>query len=437
MLSCCFVVFYRYIGYWSYFIHFRLIIIICFKKARNVKNKLVIMIHILLSLFFFVAIIFGFATSLLILFSKKKYSKSFFLGLFLLSLTVASIYNFYLSVHSFKNLPSLFTITKSFIFLVAPSAFLYIRNILFTDTLFKKHDWLHFIPFLLYFSLTIFIWIRNYFNLEIISFLYSKIESPFSIISLTIWLLYAFCQTMMILNYNFKKNEGNQFLKTNLGWIRIYNLVILFLFSTLFVHYFLVNNIGMADFSCCILMSSVLIFTVGCLYFKPQMFYDTDMSFEKNNVMNDNCQLIKTVQNKDNLPLVKELAYEKKEEYLIKLNNVLSGKKLFLKKDFVIRDLSDETGISVHHLSSLINSEFHVHFQDFVNLKRIEYFNEKINDPEWKDLSLEGMAWGAGFKSRTTCFRAFIKHTGKSPSEYFKIIKQKKEDNADFIIQNN
>ncbi|WP_269236265.1 helix-turn-helix domain-containing protein [Flavobacterium flavigenum] len=99
--------------------------------------------------------------------------------------------------------------------------------------------------------------------------------------------------------------------------------------------------------------------------------------------------------------------------------------------------MSDETGISVHQLFILINSEFHVHFQDFVDLKRIEYFNEKINDPEWKDLSLEGMALGSGFKSRTTCFSAFIKHTGKSPSEYFKIIKRKKEDKADFVIQNN
>ncbi|WP_417941088.1 helix-turn-helix domain-containing protein [Flavobacterium sp. RS13.1] len=147
--------------------------------------------------------------------------------------------------------------------------------------------------------------------------------------------------------------------------------------------------------------------------------------------------MIKTVENKKGLQIIKELTQEKKEEYLTKLNNVLNDKQLFLRKNFVIRDLSDETGISVHHLSGLINSEFNLHFQDFVNLKRIEYFNKKINDPEWKDLSLEGMAWGSGFKSRTTCFRAFIKHTGKSPSEYFKVIKQKKEDKADFVIQNN
>ncbi|WP_229684239.1 helix-turn-helix domain-containing protein [Flavobacterium limi] len=268
------------------------------------------------------------------------------------------------------------------------------------------------------------------------SFLYSKIDSPFSMMSLTIWLMYAFCQTMMILNYDFKKNEETQFLKTNVSWIRIYNLVILFLFSTLFVHYFLINSITMTDFSCYILISSVLIFTVGCLYFKPQMFYDLDVSFENYPVINDDdCQIVKTDESKNNLPSVKELTQEKKQEYLIKLNTVFLGKKLFLKKDFVIRDLSDETGISVHNLSNLINSEFNLHFQDFVNLKRIEYFNEKINDPEWKDLSLEGMAWGSGFKSRTTCFRAFVKHTGKSPSEYFKVIRDN-PDKTNYIIQN-
>jgi AraC-like DNA-binding protein len=211
--------------------------------------------------------------------------------------------------------------------------------------------------------------------------------------------------------------------------------VILFLFSTLFVHYFLISQIDGVDFSCYILISSVLIFTVGWLYFKPQIFYDPNGSIESFNFVKDNSQIIKTAENKNTLPLVKELTQEKKEEYLRKLDTVFSNKKLFLKKDFVIRDLSDETGISVHHLSNLINSEFNLHFQDFVNLKRIEYFNEKINDPEWKDLSLEGMAWGAGFKSRTTCFRAFIKHTGKSPSEYFKIIRGNPDEAKKYFLE--
>ena len=379
------------------------------------------MIDILLSLFFFLAIIIGFASSFLVLFSKRNYSQSFFLGLFVFSLTVVSIYNFYLSVNTFKNLPNFFIITKSFIFLAAPSAFLYVRNVLFSNKLLRKYDLLHFLPFVIYFGLIIFVWIGSYFGLPIIGFLSNKIDSPFSMLSLTIWMLYAFCQTMMILNYDAKAFKENDFhLIKVFGWIRVFNLAILFLFSTLFVYYFLIKKIDREDFSCYIMISFVLFFTVGWVYFKPQIFYDSNCLIKSFDLSSHNSR---TGESKNMPPLVKELSAEKKEEYLKKLDIVFSDKKLFLKKDFLIRDLSDETGISVRHLSNLINSEFNLHFQDFVNLKRIEYFNEKINDLDWKDLSLEGMAWGAGFKSRTTCFRAFIKHTGKSPSEYLKIIK--------------
>ncbi|MEN2398331.1 helix-turn-helix domain-containing protein [Flavobacterium sp. MC2016-06] len=379
------------------------------------------MIDILLSLFFFIAAIAGFATSLIVVFSRRNYSKSFFLGLFLLSLAIVSVYNFYLSANVFKDFPDFFSITKSFIFLSAPCSFLYVRNILAPGKKFRKYDWLHFLPFAIYFILNLLVYAGSYTNFSIVDAIALKVKNPFSILMLTIWLLYVFFQTILILNYDLKKFKGNQFHRIKvLNWIRVYNLMILFLFSALFVHYFLVRKVNVLDLSSYFLFSSVLFFTVGWLYFRPHIFHDEEESFD---FVSDTTVVIKTKEVKGNLPLVNELTSDKKEEYLLKLEHVFSSKKLFLKRDFVIRDLSDETGISVHHLSNLINSEFNLHFQDYVNLKRIEYFRDKINDPEWKDLSLEGMAWGSGFKSRTTCFRAFIKHTGKSPSEYFKTIR--------------
>ena len=38
--------------------------------------------------------------------------------------------------------------------------------------------------------------------------------------------------------------------------------------------------------------------------------------------------------------------------------------------------------------------------------------------PEWRQLTLEGLALEAGFSNRTTFFRAFTKLTGCTPSEY-------------------
>lgn len=285
------------------------------------------MIDIVLSLFFFIATIVGFATSFIVLFSKKKYSKNFFLGLFLFSLAVVSVYNFCLSASGFKNFPDLFIIAKSFIFLVAPSAFLYVRNILFSDRLFRRYDWLHFLPFVIYFSLTLVVWIGNFTNLRIANSISDTINNPFSMLSLTIWLFYAFCQTMMILNYDLKKFKENHFNKRKiLGWIRVYNLMILFLFSALFVHYFLVSHVNTIDFSCYILISSVLIFTVSWLYFKPQIFYDLNDVYDfKEETISD----LNTNENKAVLPLIKELTSDKKVLYLDTLESIFATKSSF------------------------------------------------------------------------------------------------------------
>ncbi|KFF07300.1 helix-turn-helix domain-containing protein [Flavobacterium reichenbachii] len=395
------------------------------------------MIDIILSLFFFIAAIVGFATSFRVLFSKKNYSRCFFLGLFLLSLAIVSIYNFYLYANVFRDFPDLLIIAKSFIFLAAPCAFLYVRNVLFPQWFFKKYEWLHFLPFLIYFSLTLMALAGNHVDIYAIDNLLARTKSPFSMLSLSIWLLYAFCQTMMVLEYDLQKFKENQQQKIKiLNWIRIYNLVVLVLFSTLFVHFFLINKIDALEFYCSFLIAAVLIFTVGWLYFKPQIFYNAeDDNSEELNFIEDNFESIISKETKFSLPVAKELTPEKKKLYLDKLESIFVSKKLFLKKDLVMRDIAEESGISVNNLSNLINSEFNLHFQDYINLKRIEYFKEKINDSDWKDLSLEGMAWASGFKSRTTCFRAFIKHTGKSPSEYFRIIRISTQKNKSYFLK--
>ncbi|WP_208326846.1 AraC family transcriptional regulator [Flavobacterium sp. 270] len=322
------------------------------------------MMAILLSFFFFVAAIAGFAASFRVVFSRKNYSKSFFLGLFLMSLSIVSLYNFYLASKIVKNFPDFFIITKSFIFLAAPCSYLYVRDILSSENKIRKYDRLHFLPFAVYFIMTLIVYAGRYVNIELISYIETKTKNPFSILMLTIWLFYIFCQTMLILNYDLKKFKGSQFHRMKvINWIKVYNLMVLFLFSALFVYHFLLRETDIVDLSCYFLISFVLFFAVGWLYFKPQIFHDEEETFD---FLQDATIQINEIKN--NQPLVNEIRAEKKEDYLYRLNYVFTHKKLFLKKDFMIRDLADETGIAVHQLSNLINSEFGLHFQDYVNL---------------------------------------------------------------------
>lgn len=115
-----------------------------------------------------------------------------------------------------------------------------------------------------------------------------------------------------------------------------------------------------------------------------------------------------------------KLTLKEKQFYLTKIESILVSNKLFLKKDFSLPELATESGIPLHMISYLLNSEINLHFKDYINLKRIEYFKEKINCTEWKDLKLKKMILASGFKCRITCYRAFIKHVGIAPSEYLK-----------------
>lgn len=113
-----------------------------------------------------------------------------------------------------------------------------------------------------------------------------------------------------------------------------------------------------------------------------------------------------------------KLRKEEKEECLAAIEFFTNSKKLFLNKDLCLAQLSEETGITVHKISYLINAEFGLNFNDYINLKRIQYLIENLNEPMLKDLSIEKISSACGFGSRTSCFRAFRKHKGTSLSNF-------------------
>lgn len=112
---------------------------------------------------------------------------------------------------------------------------------------------------------------------------------------------------------------------------------------------------------------------------------------------------------------------ESRQFYFAKLEHVLISKKLYLKRDFSMPDLADETGIQLYIISYVVNSQVNYNFKDYINLMRIEYFKGRVNDPQWKDLFIRDMLLASGFKSRTTGYRAFMKHLNMSPTDYYKL----------------
>ena len=112
-----------------------------------------------------------------------------------------------------------------------------------------------------------------------------------------------------------------------------------------------------------------------------------------------------------------------KDEYRTFIEDFLTNQKPYLIQGFSLQDLSTYTGINIPTLSALINKEYGMNFNDYVNQYRVRYFKDLLAQPEYHQWTLEAIAQKAGFNSRTTFIRAFTKFADCSPSVYLKNVK--------------
>jgi ligand-binding sensor domain-containing protein/AraC-like DNA-binding protein len=111
---------------------------------------------------------------------------------------------------------------------------------------------------------------------------------------------------------------------------------------------------------------------------------------------------------------------ERIEEYIEKLQTFLKEKKPFLDPDITLPKLAEEIGISVNHLSYIINKNYKTNFNDFINEFRVAEAKIRLSDPRYKDLKIISIALEVGFNSKTTFNVIFKRKTGMTPSQYQK-----------------
>jgi AraC-like DNA-binding protein len=112
-----------------------------------------------------------------------------------------------------------------------------------------------------------------------------------------------------------------------------------------------------------------------------------------------------------------------KDQYKSFIEGYLLNHKPYLVPGFSLHDLSLQTGINVPTLSALINKEYGMNFNDFINQRRINHFKVLLQQPHYQRWTLEAIANKAGFNSRTTFIRAFTKFEDCAPSEYLKCLR--------------
>ncbi|CAN5431215.1 hypothetical protein BH11BAC2_BH11BAC2_23130 [soil metagenome] len=131
-------------------------------------------------------------------------------------------------------------------------------------------------------------------------------------------------------------------------------------------------------------------------------------------------ELIHGFQNQKTAPrytrstLTKEKSMEIKEALI----QLMQNEKPFLESELKIQDLASRMGLSIHHLSQVINDHLQQSFPEFINQYRIREACRLLTDPRYNQEKILGIAFDTGFGNKATFNATFRKITGMSPSAY-------------------
>lgn len=103
-----------------------------------------------------------------------------------------------------------------------------------------------------------------------------------------------------------------------------------------------------------------------------------------------------------------------------RLEDLMTRQRVYTESDLNLPLLAEKMEISVHDLSALLNNGYGQNFNQFINTYRITLAKELLLSERHAHLSILGIAFEAGFNSKTTFNTTFKKATGLSPSDWKK-----------------
>lgn len=100
--------------------------------------------------------------------------------------------------------------------------------------------------------------------------------------------------------------------------------------------------------------------------------------------------------------------------------DLMINHKAYLDPSLTVFKVGKELQVNSKYVSQVINQEFNKNFISFVNEYRVKEVQEMMTEAMYENLTLEGMALKAGFKSKSSFNIAFKKEVGLTPSQYRK-----------------
>lgn len=306
-------------------------------------------------------------------------------------------------------------------FLIGPILYLYVSSLAIEKFNIKSSCLIHLIPFLLV--------VIHRSTIQVVpiagppeltdnpNYLYNKIYYSFLILSVFV---YWFLSLDLILKHrnNIPLYFSNYSGKNTLSWLILVLSLFLFLFVGNFSMFFVQNVLELGIIRFTTLSFNLTVFTFIMIYFgiNQSAIYQKEKRQPEvhKQIAQSNCQENKYLGSAIN------------DNQIVELNeavlNYLNSKKPYLNPEFNLQMMVDTLNISRHKLSQVINRSQNKNFYKLINEYRVNEVKEKLENKEYKNLTVLGIAYECGFNSKTTFNRIFKEETGMTPTEFIKTL---------------
>ncbi|AUP80255.1 helix-turn-helix domain-containing protein [Flavivirga eckloniae] len=363
---------------------------------------------------FFIGIVICFFLALLI-FSKRKPTKSdTIFGVWQIILVINFLLLYARHSELIQKYPHFIGVDTGFTLLHIPFIFFY-TSTLINRSLKKSRFLLHLLPFIgmnIIMFVTFFLLTGNE-KLQ----LYNQQLSGEKLFSLADMILYLQCLVYLPLSYSLVKKHSKNIKakysnidKRNLLWMEIILISVSVFFGLSFVFhiYYILSDFNDFEFLSKISILGFCLLQVALAFFGIRylpVFVESEMpSYGK-------------VSKYKKTGLDSSVAKKHFETLL----DYMKNEKPYLDADLTLDSLASQVNISSNHLSQVINQFTHKNFYTYVNEYRIEEVVSLLNDPSKSKYSILGLAYDAGFKSKSVFNALFKKIKGMTPSEFRKL----------------